>query len=100
MIVVPDEKTVRIGDCIIWRGPYFDDGQPMAQMNGGPTRLHRRVYEDLHGVLPMDVCVFRLCNRAACIQPSHFWAGSKKDKQAWDRLADPAIVPRPVIRHV
>jgi hypothetical protein len=100
MITIAPEKVRRVGDCLIWTGPFYDDGQPMAQINGGPTRLHRRLYEEAHGPLPIDVCVLRLCNRAACIELAHMWAGTRADKWAWDRLSDPRLVPRRVIRHV
>ena len=56
------------------------------------------MWEELYGPIKPDLCIFHLCNRAACLNLDHLWIGTRLDKKRWDRLADPSLVPRRVIR--
>ncbi|MCL8251372.1 hypothetical protein AERO_08245 [Aeromicrobium fastidiosum] len=101
MIALPTDKVRIDGDCILWvAGQYKPSGSPMMRVNGRTRRGHRAVYEDTFGPLAPDVCVFRSCQQAACLEPSHMWSGTRADKKRWDREADHTVVPERMIRHV
>ena len=86
------QRTVADGDCLIWQGSLAPDGRyGVASFANKTMRVHRLVFQMIHGPIADDVHVLHRCDTPLCIQPLHLFAGDNAantaDRQAKGRSA-------------
>jgi len=57
-------------DCALDRDGY----SRASTVGAGSNRMHRRVYESLHGQVPAGMVLDHLCGNRACCNPAHLEA--------------------------
>lgn len=77
------DKCVRVGSCLLWQGKLsgtkpFQYGQVKRRIDGHEKyyRVHRVVYELLHGHTDLFVC--HRCDITTCVEDIHLIAGTNK----------------------
>lgn len=79
--------------CLMWQGATTAGGYGTIRVDGENRYTHRVMYQAHHGSLPEEkpnVC--HTCDRPACVNPDHLWAGddadNMQDASEKDRLPD------------
>jgi transposase-like protein len=66
--------------CLIWQGGKTQAGYGGVYFHGRYHRVHRAVYELIHGPLPDTMAVYHPeCGRRDCCEPKHLAAGTRTD---------------------
>lgn len=63
-------------NCISHKG---SKGYPVRKINGKAYLLSRFIWEECFGFIPEGLCVLHSCDNPACINPEHFFLGTKTD---------------------
>lgn len=76
-------RSVRIGDCTVWRGAKDTGGYGRIHLTN-PRRLegtHRVSYLLFVGQIPPGMFVLHKCDNPPCINPAHLYLGDQADNQ-------------------
>ena len=73
------EKTDRETSCWIWTGWRNALGYGISGNVGGFQLAHRLSYSVFKGPIPKGLCVLHKCDVPQCVNPTHLYAGTKKD---------------------
>jgi hypothetical protein len=66
------EYTEQSGNCMVWKGSKFKSGYGSIEIFGKTKRVHRVVYEAIHGPLKDEYEeVTHICDNPPCINPAH-----------------------------
>jgi len=72
--------------CLEWAKGRFRSGYGAVPAGGRIRRVHRLLWELMHGPLDDGLHVLHRCDNPPCIEPSHLWVGTHADNMA-DRRA-------------
>lgn len=75
-------ETAKVGDCLIFFGHTDECGYGRLRRNGKLVRLHREVWERDNERIPKGAVIMHICDRPACIEPSHLCIGTQRDNIA------------------
>jgi hypothetical protein len=64
--------------CILWTGARVG-GYGQRRVNGVRHYVHRLVWEQVNGPIPVGMLVLHKCDTPACINPEHLFIGTHKD---------------------
>ena len=81
-----EEKTVKVGDCLMWTGGTHTQGYPMIRAsNNGKMMLVARYYaEQKTGkTLDRDTRVKNTCGNKLCVNIEHYEIIPKSDMDRW-----------------
>lgn len=74
--------------CWLWAGHvgHFGYGRSWDESKRGFITAHRMVYEALAGPIPAGLFLCHRCDNPSCVNPAHFFLGTKRDNNA-DKIA-------------
>lgn len=67
------------GDCRVWPGCRDKDGYGFAKVRGRSVRVHRFVFECLHGPIPKGIVIRHTCDNPPCAHEGHLVDGTQTD---------------------
>jgi hypothetical protein len=88
----PLEIVIDSKGCFICISHKNQVGYPQIKHLGKYIRLHRLVYQVLHGPIPEGILVMHTCDNPLCINPLHLTLGTHADNQA-DKVAKGRHLP-------
>jgi hypothetical protein len=80
--VVPrksEPPTPQATPCRVWQGPINHAGYGQ---NGRRGRVHRWVWESVHGPIPAGMVVMHLCDNRPCFRLDHLRLGTQAENNA------------------
>lgn len=80
------EKVIKKESCWEWSGSPSKAGYGTLSINKIPINAHRISYEIHIGKIPENMCVCHKCDNRICVNPDHFFLGTKKDNMEDKRL--------------
>lgn len=58
--------------CWLWQGAKDKDGYALTRWDYRSTRVHRALYEHVHGLIPDGLVLDHVvCNNPSCVNPAH-----------------------------
>lgn len=83
------DRTVEIGDCMVWNLTTNSQGLPITWHNGKPGQSVPRIVFAMHSNVEVEdlgpLMVWAGCKTKACIKPEHLCCGTKSQFWAWKR---------------
>lgn len=76
------EKTRRAPNgCLMWIGAVNANGYGSIFVDGKARTASRVAYELFVGPIPQDQCVCHRCDTPLCVEPAHFFLGTRGDNR-------------------
>jgi len=83
-----------LGPCWAWTAAVRRDGYGWLRVGGRMLRAHRVSWAIHNGPIPTGMCVCHRCDTRSCVNPEHFFLGTKGDNNR-DCVAKKRHVPLP-----
>lgn len=88
-------------ECWLWMGQRDKDGYGTLSRRPLPIRVHRWMWEQVHGPIPSGLQIRHACDNPPCVNPAHMSLGTSKDNKhdsvRKDRHARGAIIGTSVL---
>ena len=65
--------------CWNWKGGFTKNGYPQARAGGIPKKVHRLLYQKVHGPLSYRDILISYCENKFCVNPAHYYKGKNFD---------------------
>lgn len=76
------EKVVKTDSCWLFHAFKQANGYYKFRIHGTMKWAHRVSYELHVGPIPDGLCVCHSCDVPQCVNPAHFWLGTRAENQA------------------